>query len=266
VPEKHILLRLTHSALRANIYDLRAFAIHVIVGDNLVDDAQQALLEARRSIAAACRRAGREAAAITLIGASKTVPAARLQSFINAGLHDFGENYVQEAVTKIALLNGQARRHFIGALQSNKAEIAVRYFDLIHSVDRVSLATAIDKAARARNKVQDVLLQINVGDEVSKAGCALDELPALAAACAKMRGLRVRGLMCLPPYDEDAERARPYFQMMKNARDALLKDGAVDAATFTQLSMGMSNDFEIAIEEGATCVRIGTKLFGRRAA
>jgi len=183
---------------------------------------------------------------------------------VNAGLSDLGENYVQEAVAKIDVLERAVRWHFIGALQSNKADVAVRSFDLIHSVDRISLATAIDKAARAQGKVQDILLQVNVGGEATKAGCSLDELPALAAACNTKSNLQVRGLMCLPPYHEDGERTRPHFRQLKAARDDLLKDRQLDVTSLAHLSMGMSHDFEIAIEEGATIVRIGTRLFGAR--
>ncbi|HVF10549.1 MAG TPA: YggS family pyridoxal phosphate-dependent enzyme [Abditibacteriaceae bacterium] len=229
-------------------------------------DATPALLEVRREIAAACRRTGRDPGEVTLIGAAKTVPAARLQLFLDAGLSDLGENYVQEAVPKIDVLGRVARWHCIGALQSNKAVLAVRYFDVIHSVDRLSLAAAIQKAAGTQDKMQEVLLQVNVGDEATKAGCSLDELPHLAAACGGMGNLQVRGLMCLPPYHEDAARTRPYFRQLRAARDALLKDGVLDAAIFNHLSMGMSHDFEVAVEEGATMVRIGTRLFGARPA
>jgi pyridoxal phosphate enzyme (YggS family) len=229
-----------------------------------VDDARQSLLEVGQCIAAACQRAARDPAEVTLIGASKTVSAQRLGAFVDAGLRDLGENYMQEAIAKIDALGNAVRWHFIGALQSNKADLAVRHCHLIHSVDRISLAKAIDKAARVQDKLQEVLLQANVGDEATKAGCRLSELPDLAAACGEMSCLRVRGLMCLPPYHEDAEQTRLYFRELKNAREGLLRDGVVEAGAFVHLSMGMSHDFEVAIEEGATLVRIGTRLFGRR--
>jgi PLP dependent protein len=249
-----------------------------------VDNAENRLRELRARIALTCERAGRQPAEVTLVAAAKTVPAQRLRPFLDAGLADVGENYVREGVAKMAALRAEpmppsARRpvrwHLIGALQSNKARVAVQSFDVIHSVDRNSLAAALDKAARTQGKVQEVLLQVNVGNEASKAGCAPWELRPLAEACKALPNIAVRGLMCLPPYHEDAERARPYFQQLREARDALFdvfdKPGVFfsprDAETcsgFGHLSMGMTNDFEIAIEEGATLVRIGTGLFGER--
>jgi pyridoxal phosphate enzyme (YggS family) len=228
------------------------------------------LSELRARIVAACEKVGRDPASVTLIGASKTVPAERLKPFIEAGLADLGENYVQEGLGKIAALpNFPGRWHFIGALQSNKARDVVRGFDVVHSVDRVSLANGLDKAAREHGKVQDILLQVNIGDEATKAGCSLNELSSLARHCAGLPNLAVRGLMCLPPYSEDAERARPYFRRMAQARADLVSElgragGAPDQPGAWHLSMGMSNDFEVAIEEGATMVRIGTQLFGAR--
>lgn len=224
----------------------------------------------RARIEAACVLAGRNPDDVTLIGASKTVSPERLQPFIKDGLTDLGENYVQEGIAKIgALPEYSGRWHFIGALQSNKARDVVRNFDLVHSVDRVSLANALDKAAREQGKIQEVLLQVNIGDETSKAGCSLHDLSTLARHCAGLQNLAVRGLMCLPPYNEDAEQTRPYFQKMREARDELLAEMgdvfAQDGEKSAQhLSMGMSNDFEVAIEEGATMVRIGTQLFGAR--
>ena len=228
------------------------------------------LFEIRTRIAAACVRAGRSPDEVTLIGASKTVSPERLRPFINEGLSDLGENYVQEGIAKIeALSEYSGRWHFIGALQSNKAREAVRCFDLVHSVDRTSLANALDKAAREAGKTQDVLLQVNIGDESSKAGCSLPDLSTLARHCASLENLSVRGLMCLPPYNEDAEQTRIYFRQMRQARENLLAElGDVFAQNGEKLewhlSMGMSGDFEVAIEEGATMVRIGTRLFGSR--
>jgi len=261
-------------ALYVVLYDtqngLRRSEIHVIVGVKPVTSLGHSLFEIRARIKAACARAGRNPAEITLIGASKTVSPERLRPFINEGLNDLGENYIQEGVAKTkALPEYSGRWHFIGALQSNKAREAVRYFDLVHSVDRVSLANALDKAAREAGKVQEVLLQVNIGDESSKAGCKLHDLSTLARHCAGLENLAVRGLMCLPPYDEDAEHTRVYFGQMRQAREELLADlgdrFAQDGAkSGWHLSMGMSNDFEVAIEEGATMVRIGTGLFGTR--
>ena len=219
----------------------------------------QMLEEIQSRIADAARRAGRDASKITLVAASKTVEAARLQLFIESGLEDCGENYVQEGVRKIEELRGetvQPRWHFIGALQSNKARVAVQNFQLIHSLDRLSLAREIHRAAQLENKIQDALLQINVSGETSKGGCAPDELGRLIEQCAEFSNIRIAGLMALPTYGADAEAVRPSFAMLRNLRDKWIPGGA--------LSMGMSGDFEAAIEEGATHVRVGSALFGER--
>lgn len=217
----------------------------------------------RSRIADACRNAEREPAEITLIGASKTVTASRLISYFDAGLIDFGENYVQEALSKIRDFEAQDKHphwHFIGALQSNKAREAVRHFDLIHSVDRPSLARELDKAAGACGKAQRILLQINLGEEAGKAGCPPEKAGDLLQYCAKLTHLRVEGLMSLPPYREEAEAMRPYHRRLRDLRDSL----ASNSQPLPSLSMGMSNDFEVAIEEGATYIRVGTVLFGGR--
>jgi len=216
-------------------------------------------IEARRLLA--CERANRDAAGVLLIGASKTVPALELKNYLEAGLRHCGENYVQEGVAKIGVLRPlfpEVKWHLIGALQSNKAREAVDNFDVIHSVDRASLINALDKTARAKNKIQDILLQVNLGDESTKSGCAVSELSTLFALCNEKENLRVRGLMCLPPFDENPEFRRPYFQELRRLGDELNSENALE------LSMGMSNDFEIAIEEGATMIRVGTSLFGAR--
>ncbi len=239
--------------------------------DDLVVDPAKILRQLHARIEQACVRAGRDSQSVTLVGAGKTVPAERLQWFIEAGLTDVGENYVQEAKAKIEFLSQTmpshvVRWHGIGRLQSNKAREAVRFFDMIHSVDRLSLAGELDKAARALHKVQEVLLQVNVGAEASKAGCAPFDLFSLAQSCAALPHIVVRGLMCLPPYHDDPEQTRPYFRMLREMRDALCTgpDAVFATEQFGHLSMGMSNNFEVAIEEGATMVRIGTGLFGAR--
>jgi pyridoxal phosphate enzyme (YggS family) len=222
----------------------------------------RALERIHARIAAACARAGRDADEVLLIGAGKTVPAEKVGKFLQAGLQAVGENYVQEGIAKIEVLRPQfpnATFHFIGALQSNKACEAVEYFDAIHSVDRPSLVAALDKAARAIGKAQNVLLQVNLGGELSKAGCAPDDVSALAAQIAQRENLKLCGLMCLPPFHEDPAAMRPYFRVLRELRDALPGE-----ASALHLSMGMSNDFEIAIEEGATMIRVGTALFGSR--
>ena len=219
----------------------------------------QSLEEIQQRIDAACARAGRDPQTVQLIGASKTVDAARLQPYFNAGLHHFGENYIQEGLAKIEWFdarNLKAHWHFIGALQSNKAREAVAHFELIHSLDRMSLARELDKEARKIGKVQRALIQVNVGDEESKSGIAIEKLEELYEKVGQMENLTIEGLMSLPPYDEDAEKTRPYHRK--------LRELSVKLGIGPQLSMGMSRDFEVAIEEGATKIRVGTALFGAR--
>lgn len=212
-------------------------------------------------IGGASTRAGRDPEEVLLIGAAKTVPPSTLQVFLEAGLQHCGENYVQEGMTKIGVLRPlfpHVQWHLIGALQSNKAREAVAHFDTIHSVDRISLINALDKAAAAQNKVQKILLQVNLGGEDTKAGCAVQELSTLAGTCREKSNLQLCGLMCLPPFHDDPEKMRPYFRELRRLRDKSLGQSTL------QLSMGMSNDFEVAVEEGATMIRVGTALFGAR--
>ncbi len=219
----------------------------------------QSLQLIRDDIAAACARAGRDADSVQLIGASKTVEAARLEPYLAAGLTHFGENYIQEGIAKVEHFrqrNLDARWHFIGALQSNKAREAVAHFELIHSLDRISLAKELNKEAGKINKVQRVLIQVNVGDESSKGGVAPDGLAELYQKISQMENLRVEGLMSLPPYKEDARMMRPFH--------VELRELSVELGIGPQLSMGMSGDYAVAIEEGATKIRIGTALFGAR--
>ena len=223
----------------------------------------QSLQTIRQRINDACMRANRDPQTVQLIGASKTIEAARLEDYLDAGLANFGENYIQEGLAKIEWFGAhdlKAHWHFIGALQSNKAREAVAHFELIHSVDRMSLAKALDKEARKIAKVQRVLIQVNVGDEASKSGVAPDELASLVEKISRLENLRVEGLMSLPPYDEDAQKMRPYHRMLRELSVEL----DVELGVGPELSMGMSRDFEVAIEEGATKIRIGTALFGAR--
>jgi len=217
----------------------------------------------RPQIEAACARVGRNASEVTLIGASKTVPPVRLEEFYRAGLRDFGENYVQEGIEKVRYARERdwnVTWHFIGALQSNKAREAVAHFDLIHSVDRISLAKELDKEARRIEKVQRVLIQINIGGEESKAGCAPENLRALLEEVSKFQNLRVEGLMSLPPLRENPEDSRAFHRQLRALRDQF----HTPHSSLRTLSMGMSRDFEVAIEEGATMVRVGSAIFGTR--
>ncbi|RYG57032.1 YggS family pyridoxal phosphate-dependent enzyme, partial [bacterium] len=186
-----------------------------------------------------------------------------LEPFFVEGLQNFGENYVQEGLPKVKFFRERdlnATWHLIGALQSNKAREAVAHFDLIHSLDRLSLAKELDKEARKLGKIQRVLIQVNVGHEDSKAGADPEAVPQLLEACSAFSNLQVEGLMSLPPYNDDAEQTRPYHRHLRELRETLMSS----KHPLPILSMGMSRDFEIAIEEGATHVRIGTALFGTR--
>jgi PLP dependent protein len=198
------------------------------------------------------------------VGATKTVRVERIRQAVAAGLSILGENYLQEAREKIAALDLAVSWHFIGHLQSNKAAAAVKLFDLIHSVDRPALAQALNGAAAKINRVQDILLEVNLAQESTKSGVKPEDLEDLLRTCAALPYLRVRGLMTMPPWFADAEMVRPYFQALRRARDHL-QSLNLPGVELAELSMGMSDDFEVAIEEGATLVRIGTALFGARA-
>jgi pyridoxal phosphate enzyme (YggS family) len=211
------------------------------------------LAAVRRRIAAAAARAGRDPGGVRLIAVSKTQPAERIEAAITAGATDIGENYVQEAAAKRAAISVPARWHLIGHLQRNKAARALEIFDLIHSVDTVSLAEALARHAALRGTPARALVEVNVGGEASKRGVSPDALPALLE---RLRDpyLVIEGLMTVPP-PGTPERARGYFRQLRALRDA---------AGLAELSMGMTDDFEIAVEEGATMVRVGRAIFGER--
>jgi pyridoxal phosphate enzyme (YggS family) len=226
------------------------------------------LEEINRRIAAACGRAGRQVTEVTLIAASKTVPAARIREAIEAGVRTLGESRIHEAVTKIPDLKPLSAEynvqwHLIGHLQSNKARRAVELFDAIHSVESFKLAERLDRLASESGKRLPVFIEVNLGGEESKAGASPHEVLPLCEQISKLPSLELIGLMAVPPYFEDPENARPFFQRLRRLRDEARQSG-VAGEQFKDLSMGMTNDFEVAIEEGATFVRIGTALFGAR--
>jgi pyridoxal phosphate enzyme (YggS family) len=210
----------------------------------------------RDRVARAAERSGRRASDVLLIGVSKTVDVARIRQAIDAGATALGENRVQEAKEKIAELGRPVPWHLIGHLQTNKVRDALELFDVIHSLDRLDLAWELDKRARAGTRTVDVLVEVNVAAEASKGGVAPQGLGELLDAVASMPSLKVRGLMAIPPEAKDADDSRVWFS-------ALRKLG--ERYSFSELSMGMSGDFEVAIEEGATMVRVGTAIFGPRA-
>ena len=222
------------------------------------------LARVRERIRAACERAGRDPSAVQLVAASKTVEVARLAEALAAGQSVFGENYVQEAKRKARELTGATWHlhwHLLGHLQTNKAAPAVKLFDLIHSVDSLHLAEELDRRAREVGKVQAVLIEVNLAGEASKAGIVEEGLPELARGVAALPNLDLRGLMSVPPLELEPELARPYFARLRKLRDLLRQRLGLP---LPELSMGMSGDFEVAIEEGATIVRVGTAIFGSR--
>jgi pyridoxal phosphate enzyme (YggS family) len=182
---------------------------------------------------------------------------------IDAGVAILGENYVQEARDKFNVLSMYpVSWHFIGHLQSNKAKYAVRLFDLIHSVDTLKLARELNKQAKKVNKVQNILIQANISKEPSKSGADVENVASLIKDISILENLSVKGLMTMPPYFNNPEKVRPYFSALRNLRDQIRK--ALPGVVLDELSMGMTGDFEVAIEEGATLVRIGTAIFGER--
>lgn len=214
----------------------------------------------RDRIARAAARSGRRPESIRLVAVTKTVPIERILEGREAGLGVFGENYVQEAEPKVRALPG-AEWHFIGTLQRNKAGKAVDLFAWIQTVDSVRLLAEIARRAEGAGKVVPVLVEVNVGGEESKGGVAPADLPSVLSAAAGLPGIRVRGLMAIPPFVDDPEKSRPHFARLRELLETV-RGGA--ASDMTELSMGMSSDFEVAIEEGTTMIRVGTALFGSR--
>jgi PLP dependent protein len=216
----------------------------------------------RERIARAAERAGCRADDITLVAVSKTFSAEAVRAAHDAGLRHFGENRVQEMEAKRPKLAAlDATWHFIGHLQSNKARLAAELFDRIDALDSVPLAQRLDTVAREQGKRVPVLIEIHLGGESTKSGVEPTALPALAEATAALPNLELRGLMAVPPYSDEPERVRPHFRQLRDLRDALSQRLS---RQFPTLSMGMSHDFETAIEEGATEIRIGTAIFGPR--
>ncbi|WP_306533370.1 YggS family pyridoxal phosphate-dependent enzyme [Geobacter sp.] len=214
-------------------------------------------------IAIATRRAGRDPASVRLVAVSKTKPAEAVEEAARAGQRLFGENYVQEFIAKAQEVREPVEWHFIGALQSNKVRQIAGLVTLIHSVDRLSLAQEIERQWAKLNAICDILIQVNIAGEVTKSGTTAEELLTLIREVALLPHLRVRGLMTMPPFFDDPEGARPYFRELKRLVGIVAAE-SIPGVSMDELSMGMSGDFEAAIEEGATLVRIGTSLFGER--
>jgi pyridoxal phosphate enzyme (YggS family) len=224
---------------------------------------QARLADVRARIERAAGRAGRDPATIRLVAVSKTFPADAVRAAADAGQIDFGENKVQEALQKIEQTSGLAIRwHLIGHLQSNKAKKVGR-FDVIHSIDSADLIAKVDAAAAAAGRRIELLVQVDLAGEPAKHGAREDELAAVFDAAGAARATQVAGLMLLPPAADDPDAARPYFRALRGVRDRLLARG-VTPSMLRELSMGMSHDFEVAVEEGSTIVRVGTAIFGGR--
>ncbi len=222
------------------------------------------ILHIQTRIREATVASGRAPDSVALVAASKSVPIHVIRAAVEAGVCILGENYVQEAIKKIQALHDlPVHWHYIGHLQSNKAKYAVRHFDLIHTVDSLKLAQALDAAAKKIHKQQQILIQVNVSGETTKSGVSVTDAVSLVKEISALEHIRIKGLMTMPPYSDDPEASRPFFKTLAQLQktiDAL----SVPQVVMQELSMGMSHDFEIAISEGATLVRIGTAIFGER--
>ena len=218
----------------------------------------------RERIQSACRRSGRAIQDVRLVAVSKTKPAEAIRQAYAAGLREFGENRVQEAAAKRQKLEDlDAAWHLIGHLQSNKAKQACRLFDWIHSVDSLHLAQKIDREAAALGRKMPALIEVHLGEEESKFGVKEDDLARMVEGIAALPALELRGLMTLPPFFDDPENARPFFCRLRELADRIAARH-LPGVQMRELSMGMSHDFEVAIEEGATIIRVGTAIFGER--
>jgi pyridoxal phosphate enzyme (YggS family) len=218
----------------------------------------------REQVAQAARRAGRDPQAVRIVAVSKTKPVALVERAIEAGMTDIGENYVQEAADKIRRISAPVSWHMIGHLQRNKAGRAVELFDVIHTLDGAVLADALARHGERCGHVVRVLVEVNMGGEATKHGVDADEVERLMASLADRRWLLVDGLMAIPPPGQRPEDSRPYFRRLRVLRDRL-RPTAAPNCPLRELSMGMTDDFTVAIEEGATMVRIGRAIFGERA-
>lgn len=219
----------------------------------------------REMMAEAARRSGRDPAAVRLMAVTKKVDDDRIIEAIRAGVEIVGENYVQEAKRKLEKMGKDAEWHLIGHLQTNKAKYAVRLFDMVQSVDRIELARELDRRAREAGQVLDILIEVNIGGEETKSGIPLETALDFVRAVAPLENLSIRGLMTMPPWFDDPEEARPFFRALRELRNRIIAE-KIPRVEMRELSMGMTGDFAVAIEEGATIVRIGRGIFGERPA
>ncbi len=214
-------------------------------------------------VVSAAQGAGRDPSSVKLVVVTKTVDPDRIREAVAAGAKILGENRVQEAKEKIEELGNVANWHLIGRLQTNKAKYAVKLFDLIHSVDNRELAREIDRQAAKINKVQPVLIEVSIAGEAFKAGVRIDETMDLIKEAAKLKNIAILGLMTMPPFSDNPKDSRPYFRKLRELAQSVAREN-LPGVSLKELSMGMSGDFEVAIEEGATMVRVGTAIFGER--
>lgn len=219
----------------------------------------------RESMAETARRAGRDPASVRLMAVTKKVDDDRIIEALRAGVEIIGENYVQEAKRKLEKMGKDAEWHLIGRLQTNKAKYAVRLFDMVQSVDRLELARELDRRARAEGRVMKVLIEVNIGGEQTKSGVPLETAVDLVRAVAPLENLSIQGLMTMPPWFDDPEEARPFFRALRELRDRISAE-KIPRVEMRELSMGMTGDFAVAVEEGATILRIGRGIFGERPA
>ena len=228
-----------------------------------MDSIRENLRNIRSRIEKAAERAGRSPDEITLVGVSKVQPLEKIQAAVEAGLVHLGENRVQEAAGKVPQIKGNVHWRLVGHLQRNKAKKAVELFDMIESIDSERLAEEVARRCVDAGKTMDILLEVNVGGEEAKTGIEASKLMDLARFCARLEGISVKGIMVIPPFDTNPENSRPYFQRSRRLFEEL-RGAAIEGLDIRHLSMGMSSDFEVAIEEGATIVRVGTAIFGQR--
>jgi pyridoxal phosphate enzyme (YggS family) len=226
-------------------------------------DIRANIIKIRERIAAAAQRAKRSPESVKLLAVTKTVSPLFICKAIEEGITDFGENYVQEAKEKITAIGQKAKWHMIGHLQTNKVKYAVHLFDYIQSVDRWELAEALNRELEKVNKKMNVLIEVNVSGEETKKGVPATAVAELIKKMSFLKNLSIRGLMTMAPYSDNPENARPVFAALKKLQQDIIKEN-INALTLDELSMGMTDDFEIAIEEGATIVRIGRAIFGER--
>jgi PLP dependent protein len=217
----------------------------------------------KSAIDGAASRAGRKNSDVRLMAVTKTVDDDRIMQAIEAGVDIIGESYVQEAKRKIEKMGRKIEWHMIGYLQSNKAKYAVKLFDMIHSVDRMDLAIELDRKSRAQDVTMKVLIEINTSGEKTKSGAPYEEAMRLVKDISSLDNLSIHGLMTMAPWFDDPEDTRPYFKLLRELRDRII-DANIAHAEMRELSMGMSGDYEVAVEEGATIVRVGRSIFGER--